>query len=69
MVDWIWKLCNMAFESGVAPGDWRSAVIVPLYKGKGERTECKNYRGISLLSVVGNIFVGILLHRICSEWR
>ena len=38
----------MAFESGVVPENWRSAVIVPLYKGKGERTECKNYRGISL---------------------
>ena len=48
MVDWMWRLCNMAFESGVVPGDWRSAVIVPLCKGKGERTECKNYRGISL---------------------
>ena len=24
----------MAFESGGVPGDWRSAVIVPLYKGR-----------------------------------
>ena len=38
------------------PEDWRSAVIVPLYKGKGEKSECKNYRGISLLSVVGKIY-------------
>ena len=51
----------MAFESGVAPEDWRSAVIIPLYKGKGERTEYKNYRGISLLSVVGKIYAGILI--------
>ena len=46
MVDWIWRPCNMAFENGVVPEDWRSAVIVPivpLYKGKGEMTECKNY--------------------------
>ena len=52
VVDWIRRLCNMPFESGVVPEYWRSAVIVPWYKGKGERTECKNYRGISLLSVV-----------------
>ena len=52
VVDWIWRLCNIAFESGVVPEDWRSAVIVTLFKGKGERTECKNYRGSSLLSVV-----------------
>ena len=49
----------MAFESDVVLEDWRSAVIVPLYKGKGERTECKNYRGISLLSMVGKIYAGI----------
>ena len=30
----------MAFESGVVPKDWRSGMIAPLYKGKGERIEC-----------------------------
>ena len=25
LVDWIWRLCNMAFESGVVHEDWRSA--------------------------------------------
>ena len=54
----------MAFESGVVPEDWRSAVIVPLYKGKGERTECSNYRGISLLYMVGKIYSGILVDRV-----
>ena len=33
VVDLIWRLFNMAFENGVVPEDWRSAVIVPLYKG------------------------------------
>ena len=36
----------MAFESVVVPEDWRSPVIVALYKGRGERSECKNLRGI-----------------------
>ena len=53
------RLCNVAFESGGVLGDWRSVVIAPLYKGKGEKTECKNYRGISLLSVVGKIYAEI----------
>ena len=61
-VDWIWS--NMAFESGVVPEDWRSAVIVPLYKGIGDRTECSNYRGIRLLSVGGKIYAGILVDRV-----
>ena len=54
----------MAFENGVVPEDFRSVVIVPLYKGKGERMECKNYRGISLLSVVGKIHTEILVDRV-----
>ena len=49
------------------PEDWRSAVIVPLYKGKGEMTESKNYRGISLLSVVGKIYAEILVDRFHRE--
>ena len=49
----------MAFENGVVPEDWRSAFIVPLYKSKGERTEFKNYRDISLL------YAGILVDIVC----
>ena len=46
----------MAFEIDVVPEDLRSAVIIPLYKSKGELIKCKNYRGISVLSVVGKIY-------------
>ena len=54
----------MMFHSSVVPEEWSSAVIVPLYKGKGERTEFRNYRHISLLSVVWKIYVGILVDRV-----
>ena len=59
VVDWIWRVCYMAFESGVVPEDWRSAAI-----GKGERTECKSYRCISLLRVGGKIYAMILVDRV-----
>ena len=36
-IDWIWRLYNTAFESGAMPDDCRSAEIVPLYMGKGEK--------------------------------
>ena len=42
LVEWIWKLCIMAYESGVVLEDWRSALIIQLYKDKGEKTESKN---------------------------
>ena len=56
----------MSFESSVVHEDWMSAVIVPLYKGKGEMTECSNYRGITLLSMVGKINARILVDKICK---
>ena len=48
----------MVFESGIVLEDWRSTWIVALFKVKGEKTECKKHRGISLLSVVGKIMQG-----------
>ena len=54
----------MTFESCVVPEDWRSAVIVPLYRGKGERTECESYTGISLLTVARKIYAVILVDKL-----
>ena len=54
----------MAFDSGAVPEDWRSAVIILVCKDKGERTECKKYRGISLFNVVGKIYAAILVYRV-----
>ena len=34
VVDWIWRLCNMVFDSGVASEEWRSAVIIPCIRVK-----------------------------------
>ena len=64
VVDWFWRLYNRAFESGGVPEDWRSAMIVPLYKGKGERTECSNYKSICLLNMVEKIYAWILVNRV-----
>ena len=60
-MDWV---CNITFENDIVLDDWRSAEIVPMFKDKGERTECCNYRGISLLSVDGKIYTGILVDRV-----
>ena len=58
VVDRVWRPSNMAFESRVVPEDWRSAVILPLYKGKGERAECRNFRGMILSSMVEKSICG-----------
>ena len=48
------------------PADWKRGIVLPLYKGKGSRAECSNYRGITLLSVPGKTFAHVLLNRMKS---
>lgn len=42
----------------------RNAKIVTLYKNKGDKGDCNNYRGISLLSVTGKVFARVILKRL-----
>ena len=42
----------------------RNAKIITLYKNKGEKSDCNNYRGISLLSIVGKVFARVVLGRL-----
>ena len=64
VVEWLVRLFNVCFYLGMCPVDWVLAVIVPLYKGKGDIHDCSNSRGISLLSVVGKVYGRILINRI-----
>ena len=40
------------------------ACIVPLYKENGDKFECSNSRGISLLSVAGKLYGRVLIKRV-----
>ena len=44
--------------------DMRDAIIIILCKNSGDRGDCNNYRGISLLSVVGKTFARVVLNRL-----
>ena len=43
------------WEQGLVPQDLRDAIIVSLYKNKGVKSDCSNYRGITLLSIAGKV--------------
>ncbi|XP_076030428.1 uncharacterized protein LOC143018729 [Oratosquilla oratoria] len=46
------------------PSDFRDANIITIYKRKGDRSECGNYRGISLLANAGKLLARILNNRL-----
>ena len=45
------------------PQDLRDAVIISLYKNKGEKSDRSNYQSITLLSIAGKILAHVLLNR------
>ncbi|KAG0730476.1 Transposon TX1 uncharacterized protein [Chionoecetes opilio] len=54
-------------QSGTIPPAWKRGLVVPIWKGKGDRQDCNNYRGITLLSVPGKVLAHLLLTRIRSH--
>ena len=52
------------WEQGKLPQDLRDAVIITLYKNKGEKSDCSNYRGITLLSIAEKVLARVLLNRL-----
>ena len=60
------NLFNKIFENGHFPEEWSEGYIIPLHK-KGNRDEVENYRGITLLSVLGKLFSRVLNNRL-HEW-
>ena len=63
MLDKLQDLFTNCWEKGTLPQDLRDAVIVSLYKNKGEKSDCSNHRGISLLYIAGKILARVLLNR------
>lgn len=58
------NLFQVIWNKGQVPQDFKDAILVPLYKRKGDRTQCDNYRGLSLLSIAGKKLSRIILNRL-----
>jgi hypothetical protein len=59
----IHKLINYIWSTEELPEQWKELVIVPIYK-KSDKTDCINYRGVSLLSNTYKILSNILLSKL-----
>ena len=64
MIKWLTYIINIVWIKKTIPGDWRRGIILPFWKNKGNKEVCSNHRGITLLSIPGNLFAMILLERI-----
>ena len=63
------KLFNFIYNSGYYPSGWRKALIVPIYKKKGDVDDSNYYRGIALISCLGKLFNNILNERLTNFLR
>jgi hypothetical protein len=67
MAIWLHPVLVAVWSFGRAPVDWKRALIVPLFKGKGSARDAANDRPISLLRIPGKIYALILLHRVSNQ--
>jgi hypothetical protein len=55
-------LIGLVWRNRSVPQDFKDGIIVPVYK-KGAKSDCSNYRGITLLSIAGKILTTIIRSR------
>src|SRR5215467_2870727 len=58
-------MCCVAWDTERVPLDWMQGVVFPLYKD-GDDRDPMNYRGITLLSIVGKVYNRVLGNRLMS---
>jgi hypothetical protein len=57
------KLINSIWNKEELSDQWKESIIVPIHK-KGDKTDCNNYRGISLLSTSYKMLSYVLLSKL-----
>ena len=58
------KLFNRCLKESYFPDCWKVSSVVPVFKNIGERSMAKNYRLVSLLSVISKVFEKLVNNRI-----
>lgn len=63
--DVLCHIFNYSLEFSVYPSQWKKSLVLPLPKSKTP-SECKDYRPINLLSVLGKVLDKIVYNQICK---
>ena len=61
------ELFNKCLKESCFPDCWKVSSVVPVFKNVGERSTAKNYRPVSLLSVVSKVFEKLIKNRIVDQ--
>ena len=61
------ELFNKCLKESCFPDFWKVSSVVPVFKNVGERSTAKNYRPVSLLSVVSKVFGKLVNNRIVDH--
>ena len=61
------ELFNMCLKESCFPDCWKVSSVVPVFKNVGERCIAKNYRPVSLLSVVSKVFEKLVNNGIVDQ--
>ena len=59
-----YEIIELCWTEEEVPQDFIDPKFIQLYKNKGSRNDCNNYRGISLLNIAGKILSRIILPRL-----
>ena len=60
----IYSFIKGIWREGKVPTDWTKNITVPIYKNRGDKLQCKNYRGISLLCTGYRILTTVINNRL-----
>ena len=61
------ELFNKCLKDCCFPDCWKVSSVVPVFENVGERSTAKNYRPVSLLSVVSKVFEKLVNNRIVDH--
>jgi hypothetical protein len=57
---------NASAITSAPPTSWRTAKVIPLYKGKGDTANPENYRSIAIPPPFAKVFMATINHRLTT---